>query len=252
MTSEESKIGQTIKAHCSACGGPRNCEIHGHYAESDGDDNFQWYRDWYLLSCRGCDHVFAQSVSSNSEDYDYDYDSNGEVVRTHVETVRSWPAKSKRERPGWFAGDVVESDRKDTFSLDASLLELYGALDHELYVLASIGMRTSFDIAAELLGVDPAKSFAEKVKDLVERSLIKEAEKDHIDILVDAGSASAHRGWKPGLSDLDALMGTLEDFIYNNIVLPAKKKAAAEKIAKVKVPPKQKRTKASPVDSSAG
>ncbi len=195
--------------------------------------------------------MFAQSVSTNSEDYSYEYGPDGGDERYYNETISSWPAKSKRERPEWFSAGSVATDLEGTLALDASLLELYGALDHELYVLASIGIRTSFDIAAELLGIESNKSFAEKVKDLVSKALIKESEKDHIDILVDAGSASAHRGWKPRLSELDALMDTLEGFIYENMVLPTRRKAAAEKMAKVKakVPPKAPRSKPKPKKS---
>ncbi|KAA1182101.1 hypothetical protein FP026_08420 [Rhizobium tropici] len=189
MTSD-SEIGKTLKAYCSECRGDRNCEIRGHYAERGDDYVYQWHCDWYLLTCRGCDHVFAQSVSTNSEDIDYDYDANGNLIGTHSETIRSWPAKSKRDRPEWFSQGVVETDLKDTVALNASLAELYGALDHDLKVLASIGMRTSFDIAAEILGIEPNKRFEQKVEELVQKGLIKESEKDHIDILVDAGSAS--------------------------------------------------------------
>jgi hypothetical protein len=140
--SEDSRIGTKIKAYCSSCRGERYTEIHGHYAESGGDRDYQWYRDWYLLTCCGCDHVFAQSVSSNSQDLDYDYDERGGTVVTHYKTIESWPAKAKRERPAWFNGDTIESER-GTIQLDASLKELYGALDHDLNVLASIGMSIS-------------------------------------------------------------------------------------------------------------
>jgi len=180
-------------------------------------------------------------VSTDSESYTPYYDHDGELRYEHDETIVMWPAKAKRERPEWFGGNTVESDHS-TFELDASLRELYGALDHDLNVLASIGIRTSFDIVSEVLKVDPAKRFEQKVADLVDKGFIKEAEKDHINILVDAGSASAHRGWKPRVTDLDALMDILEDFIFNSLVLPSRKKARAARIAKVKekVPPKQK------------
>ena len=54
-------------------------------------------------------------------------------------------------------------------------------------------MRTAFDRASELLGVNPAKTFAEKLTDLVSRGHIGSSEKDTLDTLTDAGSAAAHR-----------------------------------------------------------
>jgi hypothetical protein len=256
---DESRLGETFKSYCSSCKGQRNCEVLGHHLQSgeDGDGYYQWNTNWYLLICRGCDFVFAQSVSTNSDDYTDYFDELGNAAVVYHETVKTMPARAKRDRPEWFSHDIVESEINDTYELDASLKELYGALDHDVLVLASIGLRTSFDIAAELLGVDPNKTFAQKVTDLVERNLIKESEKDHIDILVEAGSASAHRGWKPNLSDLDALMDTLEEFIYNSMVLPARRKAAAERIAMLKTkvpprpPPKRKTAAAEPSPTQA-
>lgn len=239
----ESRIGTKLKAYCSNCGGQRNCEIKGHHAErgEDAGGAYEWHTDWYLLVCCGCEHVFAQSVSTNSEEYFQDYDHNGDVFTVHEETIKSWPARAKRPRPEWFQHGSVETNLKNTLALDASLSELYGALDHDLNVLAAIGVRTSFDIAAEILGVDPDKIFRNKLDEMVEKNLIKDSEREHLDILVDAGSASAHRGWKPSLGDLNTLMETLEAFIYSAFVLPAKREAAAAEMAKVraKVPRKK-------------
>ncbi|WP_085034076.1 DUF4145 domain-containing protein [Ensifer aridi] len=243
----ESRIGTKLRAYCSSCRGDRNCEIKGHHREwgDDARNGYQWDTNWYLLVCCGCDHVFAQSVSTNSEDYYQEYDYQGEVITVHEETIRSWPAKSKRERPDWLGHNGVETNIDNVDALDSSLAELYGALDHDLNVLAAIGIRTSFDIAAEVLGVDSSKPFQKKLDEMVAKNLIRDSEREHLDILIDAGSASAHRGWKPSLSDLDTLMDTLESFIYDAFVLPARKEAAAAKIAKIKarVPPKQKKAK---------
>jgi hypothetical protein len=63
------------------------------------------------------------------------------------------------KKPEWMseAGkDTVDSD------LDASLVELYGALDNDLNMLAAIGIRTSFDIAAGLLGIDQEMPFKKR------------------------------------------------------------------------------------------
>jgi hypothetical protein len=252
---ENTKLGQTLRAYCSSCKGDRNCEILGHHRQrgEDGDGYYQWVTEWFVLACRGCDFTFAQSVSTNSEDYSDYIDELGEHQVEHHETIKTLPARSKRERPGWFSHDIVESDFENTNALDASLKELYGALDHDLLVLASIGTRTSFDIAAEILGVDSSKTFEQKVSALVEASLIKESEREHIAFLIDAGSASAHRGWQPGLSDLNTIMDVLEDFIYNSFVLPSRKKASAEKVAKhkAKVPPKKPRASTKKTDKKS-
>lgn len=242
----ESLIGQKIKAWCGKCRGERNCEVRGHHSEGGSDDEgyYSWNKDWYLLVCCGCDHIFAQSVSTNSDDYSEEYDRNGKTLTKSNERVDTWPAKAQRERPAWFDGGSISSEL-ESYQLDGALREVYGALDHGLNSLASVGMRTAFDIAAEMLGVDPEKPFEKKTQDLVDKNFIKESEKKHIDILVKAGNASAHRGWRPSVADIDVLMDTLEEFIFNSMVLPSQRKLAAEKMAKVnaKVPPRKKADK---------
>ena len=41
-----------------------------------------------------------------------------------------------------------------------------------------------------------------------------------ISTLVDAGSASAHRGWTPSEKDLDLMAALLENFIEENFIIP--------------------------------
>jgi hypothetical protein len=167
--------------------------------------------------------------------------------------IETWPARSKREIPSWFSHYGIETDIANTNALNASLRELYGALDADLMVLASIAIRTSFDIAAEVLGVDPSMSFAGKLESLVNKGHIVEADQASIEILVDAGSASAHRGWRPSLADVDALTTALEDFIHGSMVFPAEKRAKAAKMAEIrgKVPKRQRRKKSVGSDEHA-
>ena len=243
----ETRIGQKLRAHCSACNGDRNCEIKGHHPERGEDVHAQinWAVDWFLLTCCGCDHVFVQTVSSNSEEYVSFQDHNGQEIAEHFESIDTWPARSKRKIPDWFEQKFVETDIPDTNALDSSLKELYSALDKDLVVLASIGIRTSFDIASEILGVDAEKTFKQKLDALVCKGHITEADREHIETLVDAGSAAAHRGWKPSLRDLGTLMGVLENFIYGTMVVPARRRAHEADLAKVKkkVPSKKAQKK---------
>ena len=233
------------KAHCSKCGGERNCEIKGHYPESGGDDDYQWHTDWYILQCRGCDHVFALTVSTNSEDYYNYYDRDGDTVTEHIESLDYWPAKSKRERPDWLR--EIDVDGGDTTPLDQSLAELYGALDGDLYSLSGIGVRTTFDVASELLGVEPSLRFEEKLDALVKGGHIGMADRSHIATLIDAGSASAHRGWRPTSQELKTMMDVLEHFILGAFVEPGRRKKRAAEVERLKVPPKPARPKKKPV-----
>ena len=245
----------SMKAECSNCGGTRNCEIRGMHRQrgSDGDDYYHWQVKWYILECRGCEHVFAQTVSSNSEDVDYSYGPEGETVSDYREVINTWPAQSRRARPAWMAdhGIVVAN----AHALDAPLLELYGALDADLSTLAAIGMRTAFDVASTLLRIDPGLSFTAKLRELVERRLIGQADRDQLADLVELGNASAHRGLKPTAAHLSTMMDVLEYFIHTAFVAPEENREREERVRKVRglVPPraaKSKRPPASPQPDS--
>lgn len=237
-----SKIDTVIKAYCAACEGERNCEVAGHKSEGGDDDHYCWHRDWYLLACRGCDNIFAQSISTNSEDLSYDY-GNGEEIREHVETIRMWPPRSRRRTPDWYPYGLRPN--LATLPITSAMRELYGALDNDLNVFAGIGLRTVFDVAAEKLGISSDLTFEEKLDALTKANLVTDADREHLAVLVDAGSASAHRGWKPDNAELDTLVEILEGFISKTFVEPHRAKQTADKIAKLKsnVPPRPKRKK---------
>ena len=111
-------------------------------------------------------------------------------------------------------------------------------MNNELHVLSAIGIRTAFDRASELLGVDPAKNFLEKLTELVHLGKIGSSEKDTLDALTDAGNAAAHRGWSPSQKELDTMMNIIEGFLHRTFIL-----AAAAKSLKQNVPARPTRKK---------
>ncbi|UCA46163.1 DUF4145 domain-containing protein [Pseudochrobactrum sp. XF203] len=239
------RIGTKRKAFCANCKGDRHCEIKGHHRESESDHHMYWWTDWYLLVCCGCDHIFAESVSSDSEShYQVGISPDGEPEYEHHEEIRSWPARFKRDRPSWLEGLHKSIKHNKSHDFQSCLLQVYEALDHDLNILAGIGTRTVFDIATEILGIDSELPFIEKLNEMVAKNLITSSQKDHLEVVIDAGGASAHRGWLPHVEDLNTLMDILESFIHDSFVLPAKKKATDESVAKVKgkVPPRKSRS----------
>ncbi len=127
--------------------------------------------------------------------------------------------------------------------LDRALLELYGALDNDLRMLSGIGIRTAYDIASELLGIDSELTIAVKMDALVTNNKISALDRSRLETMVDVGSASAHRGWRPQPSDLATMMNVLEHFVYEAFVAPARKAKINEDADRVKktVPPRRPR-----------
>lgn len=223
---------EVIRASCGSCGGSRNCGVLGSHKECDNDGMVQSTMHWRILKCRGCDHVFAQTVYTDSESYNHYYDEHGEEQVDYEESINYWPALLKRTKPAWLIH--ISGKGGERAALKDALSELYGALDGDLRALAAIGIRTCFDIAAELLGIDSTLTFAKKLDELVRAGHIAALDRSRLEALVEAGSASAHRGWRPSAEDVETMADALEHFLHSAFVAPEEKKALDAKIAAMK------------------
>ena len=238
---------ETVRTYCSECGGERNCDVFGSLDQSGGDEYFDWNTRWRLLRCRGCDHVFCQTKSTNSEEVDHEGLPNGEYTTFYIPTYRTLPAQPKRPRPSCLG----KSDKRLglVLRLWPIMHEVYEALDNDLHVLAAMGMRIVFDVSAQMLGVDPELPFAKKLAALFE----KKEDRERLATLVDAGSASAHRGWNPSGEDLSTMMDVLEEFVHDAFVAPERRKKLDERLAalRISVPPRGPRKKRDTSESPA-
>lgn len=181
--------------------------------------------------------MFLMTESGDSESYTYGFERDGSEYREADITTEFYPALTKRDLPDWIANPKYFM-KQEYRSLNSALDEVYKASANDLHVLTAIGIRTVFDIAAEILGVDPELKFPQKLDALVEIKTIVEADKEHLKTLIDAGSASAHRGWKPRSDEVNTLMDMLEHFIDNAFVQPMKRAELSDRVKKVseKVP----------------
>jgi hypothetical protein len=123
--------------------------------------------------------------------------------------------------------------------------EMYGALDAGLPRLTVIGIRTCFDVASAMLNVAEHLTFEDKIKQLVLLGKLTHVDKARLDVLVEAGNASAHRGWNPNPSELKLLAEILEHFIENAFIVPMRTSRLDAEAAKLKpkVPARKKKTK---------
>jgi|SRR6516162_8880173 hypothetical protein len=227
MTDQGSRA--VLRGHCPNCDADRNAEVLAEDTlEEEDKASGIWGRSTYsILRCLGCDRRYIRLVQECSEDTTVEVDpETGEPSWAINEQVTYWPSppRARRRRPAWlgFASDYPELSlgfASDYPELATLLGELYTALDNGLQILATIGMRTVFDCASQKLGTDPNQSFAEKLKELTARNKIGGEEKEMLSVLADAGSAAAHRGWKPTEDDIGHLMDALENFLERAFVL---------------------------------
>jgi len=206
-----------MKGHCPKCGPDRNADVVGHHVAKFEDDiaGIWGQTDYRILVCRGCDTTYFQIGEVFSEDIDHrEHPVTGEMESYLPSRFSYWPSPSKRERPKWF-DELYLSDEL----LNQLLTDIYGALDADLRVPAAIAIRTAFDRASRLLGIDAIETFQNKVKALKEAGKISADESLALDALTDAGNAAAHRGWRPKPKELDTMMSLLEAFIHRTFVL---------------------------------
>ena len=110
-------------------------------------------------------------------------------------------------------------DKIADLNLKDLMVELYTAFNNGMPVLAAIGVRTSFDRATEILGIDPSLPFVQKLDQLATLGMLSGNDRVALAALIDAGSAAAHRGWKPTDEALSTMLHILEAFVHKEIVL---------------------------------
>lgn len=204
---------RTIKCHCPKCGEDRKAVVRGEYRQSSseevngGRNSIEFSETYRILECGGCETLFCQRVLWCSEGGDY-FDSDSQYERTY------WPSTAKWQPPKWMEAEIDQD-------LHHILVEVYAAINNGMPVLAAIGIRTAFDRATELLKIDTALPFKTKLDELVKQGMLGAGDRAALAALVDAGSAAAHRGWKPDEPALLTMIRILETFLNKEFVLKA-------------------------------
>lgn len=208
---------QRTRGHCPTCNGDRNADIVAQHRETWHDEEDGAHGDdvYNVLQCAGCSSFFFQIARSSTYDMEAEWlGEHGQWGYTDRVHLTHYPPIIIRQKPMWM--QAVE-DQDDV--LAKLLNELYDLLNIALAILPAIGARTVFDRASEMLGVNAALSFEKKLDALVAGGRIGSEERKVLEILVDAGSAAAHRGWAPRAADVSTMMDVTESFLKSNFYL---------------------------------
>ena len=243
----DNQIGSIKKARCPSCGGSRNCRVVGYYEKSGSEEeDVLWsYLNYYLLVCQGCSKAFLQIEEHYSDEFLGSIGVYSKYFENKKPFISTWPSPPKRKIPERFEKYRFPIYYNYSKLLERMLKEVYNAYNKDLLILASGGIRTCFDIVSTSLGIDPNLSFAKKLEKLLEGGHVTEIEKDILAVLVEAGNASAHRGWSPQSQDVSILLNILENFIENTIIKPIEKKILEEMAPTIKerIPPRSPQKK---------
>ena len=161
-----------MRAHSPTCGPNRNAQVMGEheYSGPEDDESMPGRKRFRILKCAGCETVYFQKEWL--DDWDWVPDPASADGYSPIIRQEYWPSASVKSFPAWL-DDFCKID----WPLFYLLLETYRALNEGLEITAALGMRTAFDRASELLGVDPKLPFAKKLSELEQDGHIGKSEK---------------------------------------------------------------------------
>lgn len=198
---ESSKIEQIF---CNCCLNKTNHIVHhsffntkvtGHYRWID-DNSIERQIDWQyvysVLECCGC-----ETVTFRKDSYFSEYEDNEQPPSEY------YPPRISRPLPNWVI-DLPE-DMQDLMT------EVYTALWSDNRRLATMGIRSLFDMYCEdKLGAD-YRTFEKKLDLLVDKKHVNNEEKEIFkNTIVSFGNSAVHRRFKLDQKDLIDLIRILE------------------------------------------
>ena len=210
---------EIVKAHCNSCLKETN---HVLVAEKkvvweDEDDGSDGELRYEIVSCCGCDSVGFRRVTTDC----FHLNKQGDPR----EKIEYFPSAISRRKPEWLSGSFwVEHGE-----IESLLNEIYVAIHEDLRVLAATGIRTVIDmVITEKVG--DLGNFPSKLSAIEKSGFISPSNREFLEVTIDAGSASAHRGFKPSQKDLNLLLDITENLISSIYILPGEVKALSQKV----------------------
>lgn len=198
-----------VKTYCNECFRETNHEIKGDYSKkewdsygSHNDESFHqiWIEyTWQIVECMGC-----ETVSARFEEIFSEVDGISE---------KRYPALIARRKPEW----VIDIEDE---TLEVLFDELYIAYAANALFLSTMACRTIIERIMTLKSKSDG-SFKKRLTDLERLKLITESDKGLVETALEAGHASAHRGWSPReTKTMDIVIGIIENLVEKLFILP--------------------------------
>lgn len=187
------QVGEQIKAPCRSCS--RNT-LHSvlHKLEMEPfEENGVKSEVYTLIQCSGCN-----TVSTRHEQH---LDAASAEGDQPISIVNFYPPPIFRREPSWLV-DLDETDRD-------LLREVYVALQNDLGRLAIMGLRASLEHLMISLNGDQG-TFAKNLAALVDSGSISIKQREVLEVVIDAGSATIHRGFQPDRQDVESALDICE------------------------------------------
>lgn len=212
----------TERAHCNSCDRETIHDVVGTRSQNgsqpyDEEISIWWIIRYAMLECRGCESILVR------REYEFSEWNPGDKEVTY------FPPRLSRREPEW---------AEELPGNEAELLrEVYSAVASNARRLAMMGSRALIDrFIARTVG--DVGSFGEKLQKLESTGYLSRLSREALDAALDAGNASAHRGYQPTEEHLSNALDIVEHLLHGEIV---RRRADGLREA---VPPRPKRPRA--------
>jgi uncharacterized protein DUF4145 len=221
-------VSKVMRSPCNLCGRETDHDVVIEENRSENGPNGEARgTNRYALRCRGC-----QDFSLRTEQWFHD-GVPSEETETITTSTRFQPPRLWRRPPDWL-NDLQDGDE----DLRGLLDEVYSAANDSQIRLLSMGTRAALDhLMSVVLGGDYGP-FEEKLTQMVSGGHLTEAQRESLAVVIDAGSASSHRGYKPARQLIEAMLMTMEGLVQNHYIT-----GPMLKTAKANIPPRPPRQK---------
>ncbi len=187
------------RCHCNTCGDDReHDEISISSFPELNSERIVVTHEITAVSCRGCKTAAIREkiVKDGSE-----------ITQLIYKPQRLW-----LQQPNW-----VEKLEEVDNTIYGLLVEVYSAANDDQFRLLSMGVRAALDHVMTYL-IGDAGSFERKLDKMVEKKHISENQKDMLLVVIDAGSATAHRGYKPPRDLLEQMIAVMQIIIQQHYI----------------------------------
>jgi hypothetical protein len=159
-------------------------------------DEADWWDRYEILQCCGCETISVMHTRY--------------FAPLDEKTVSFYPPRVSRREPEWSEHLPV--------AIRSLIGEVYTALAADSRRLAVMGARTVVDtVIAEKVG--DLGPFRQKLESLESQGYIGKANREHLAVALDAGSAVAHRGHVPSSEAVEHVMNIVENLLEAVYVL---------------------------------
>ncbi len=218
-----------IMCYCRNCGGERSHIVVStkEIRWSEIDVPVEGADTWSILECAGCHTVTF--VHENWFSEDFEMTDNGPEPIVHKDL---YPPSPQRKIPEWARNLILDLPTDENW-ISGLYSDIYAAVGLKAFGLAAMGTRAIVD------GIVTAKAgnggnFRKKLDRMYSRALITQQQVEIIDSAFDAGSAAAHRGYKPTQADIFILLDVMEALLHEVYIVPAERERQAKAAAALK------------------